>query len=130
MSAPPPPPFAPSEIRSILLEHRYLSPAAAVCEKWGITASCLRRWKREHRFAYLAGSLRELVIVALHSSARGVRDPAELVGFLDMQDHTVYSPAEIGAVLDALVAEGKAVKRGGAWRYDEARLARARPFIF
>jgi hypothetical protein len=120
------PDLSPSEIRSILLEQRYLAPVAAVCKKWGITASRLRTWKREH--GAVSGSLRELVIVALQSSTVG--DPAELVSFLDMQDHCIYTPAEIAAVLDGLVAEGKVLKRDGVWSYDQARLARERPFIF
>ena len=68
-----------------------------------------------------------LVIVALRACP--VRDPADLVAFLDMQDHAVYSPEEITRALDALVAEGKALREKGAWRYDEARLARER-FVF
>ena len=99
-----------------------------VCKKWGITVGTLRRWKREHRFEYLRGDLRELVLVALCSST--VRDPADLVSFLDMQDHTIHSPKEIGDTLDALVVEGKALKRDGVWSYDETRLARERPFLF
>jgi hypothetical protein len=52
------------------------------------------------------------------------------VPFLDHQDHAIYTPAEISGVLDALVKEGKAVQRDGAWRYNEAQLTRERPFIF
>jgi len=123
------PDFSSDEIRSILLEHRYLAGADAICAKWGITRSRLRAWKRDHGFEHLRAGLRELVIVALWSSP--VRDPAELVSFLDYQNHAVYSPEEIGRVLAALVAEGKAVRRAGAWHYDKKRLARApRPFVF
>lgn len=122
------PEFSDVEIRNILLEHRYLLPAEAICAKWGITRSRLRTWKREHRFEYLCGSLRELVIVALRSAS--VSDPAELVSFLDMQDHTLHAAKEIEDVLDALVVEGKVRHGDGAWHYDEGRLTRERPFVF
>jgi hypothetical protein len=120
--------FSDEEISSILLEHRYLASADAICEKWGIPRSRLRTWKREHRFEYLRAGLRELVIVALRAGP--VRDPAELVTFLDYQDHTIYTPAEIRGALEALVKEGKAVERDGGFHYDEGRLTRERPFIF
>ncbi len=121
--------FSDAEIRSILLEHRYLATADAICAKWGITRSRLREWKRDHGFAYVRGDLRELVIVALWSGP--AREPADVVSFLDWQDHAVYSPDEIRRVLDALVVEGRAVRRGGAWHYDKKRLARSRrPFVF
>ncbi len=123
----PQPEFTPEEIRKILLEHRYLMDMAAIVKKWGITMNRLRTWKKDPRFRTVSGSLRELVIVALRACP--VRDPADLVAFLDMQDHAVYTPEEIRAALDALVAEGKAEKHGGAWRYNEARLARER-FVF
>ena len=122
------PAFSHAEIRKILLEHRYLAPADATCAKWGITRSRLRAWKREHRFEYLRAGLRELLIVALRSGP--VRDPAELVSFLDMQDHTLYAAKEIADALDTLVVEGKALRGDGAWQYDEGRLERERPFVF
>ena|SRR5688572_30454751 len=119
--------FTNEEIKKILLEHRYLLDADALCKKWGITRNRLRTWKREHRFDGVRGGLRELVIVALRACP--VRDPADLVAFLDMQDHAVYTPEEIARVLDALVAEGIAERRKDSWRYDEKRLARER-FVF
>jgi hypothetical protein len=120
--------FSDEEIKNILLEHRYLERADAICQKWGISRDRLRTWKRDPRFAPLRAGLRELVIVALRAGP--VRDPAELVSFLDHQDHAIYTPAEITGVLDALEQEGKAARRDGAWHYDEARLGRGRPFIF
>lgn len=118
--------FSDEEIANILLEHRYLAGADAICQKWGITRDRLRTWKRDH--LCLRAGLRELVIVALRAGP--VRDPAELVSFLDYQDHAIYTPAEIKGALDALVNEGKAAWRDGAWSYDEARVERERPFIF
>jgi hypothetical protein len=118
------PAFTEDEIRRILLEHRYLLDADAITKKWGITRNRLRAWKKEHGFEYLRGGLRELVIVALRACP--VRDPADLVAFLDMVDHSVYSEEEITSALDGLVTEGIAEKKNGTWRYDEDRLARER----
>ena len=105
--------FSDEEIRSILLEHRYLASADEICQKWAISRATLRTWKRDHAFAYVRGGLRELLIVALSSAP--VRRPDELVEFLDAQDHTRYTPEEIARGLDALVVEGRALRRDDAW---------------
>jgi len=118
--------FTEAEIEKILLEHRYLLGADAVCKKWRITRGALRAWKAAHGSP--RAGLRELVIVALVGGPIG--DPAELVAWLDYQDHAVYSRREIGRVLAGLVKAGIAVKRADGYRYDRSHARRGRGFVF
>jgi hypothetical protein len=117
----------PAEIRKILLENRYLSTAAQVCAKWHITPYRLRQWKQQWNYAYLVGTLPEMVIVALH---QGAHDIAGIIAYLDYLDHARYTPAEIGEVLAQLEQEDFAINHNGAWHYDWRHSANDTSYIF
>lgn len=113
--------LADADIRRILLEHQLLFTEAQTCERWGLGASRLRKWKRERRPWRVNAGPREWVIVALwHAGERGVA-AAELIGWIDYHDHAVYSEAEIEAWLEGLVGEGIARRDGGTWMYARDR---------
>ncbi len=62
--------FTDDQIRKILLEQRYIYTADQLCAKWQITRYRLRQWRKQFRYAYLVGDVRELVIVGLHQGIR------------------------------------------------------------
>ncbi len=110
----------------MLLEHRYLSNADALCAKWEISRATLRAWKKVGRFEYLAANLRELVIAALATKERATL--ASLAAWADYQNHCPYTEAEIRVVVDGLVADGIAAwdandENGVRYAPSNARLA-------
>ena len=119
--------FTSDEIRKILLENRYFSTAAQVCAKWQVTPYRLRQWKRQWNYAYLVGTLHELVIAALHQGASTI---ADINACLDYWDRTVYAPEELSAVLRQLEIDGIAINNGGHWQYNPAHSRHDQSFIF
>lgn len=126
-SVPPNEAHSPAEIRKILLENRYFSTVTQVCAKWQVTPYRLRQWKQQWNYAYLVGTLRELVIAALHQGASTI---ADINACLDYWDRTVYAPEEIGVVLAGLEAEGIALHQAGRWRYNPVHSADDTSYIF
>lgn len=121
--------FSKQEIRRVLLEHRYLMKADELCAKWAISRGTLRDWKKIVRFDYLSGDLRELVIAALASG--GSATLARLAAWVDYQDHSPYSEAEIRVVVDGLVKDGIAAWVGeNVVRYAPSESRLAGRFVF
>lgn len=119
--------YTPADVRKILLELRYFYTAQQLSDKWHITPYRLRQWKRQWNYAYLTGTLRELVIVAVH---QGAQTSADVIAYLDYLDHAVYTADEISAVLAQLEAEELVVQRNGHWRYNQLHSANDTSFIF
>ena len=119
--------FTPDEIRRILLELRYIYTVRQICAKWHITPYRLRQWQHQWNYAYLSGSVRELIIAALH---QGAQTTADINAYLDYVDRTVYTPEEIEAVLKQLEIDGFAIRTGTGCRYNPAHSQNDQAFIF
>ncbi len=124
----PVPSFSASDIRRILLEHRYLLSADTLCAKWEITRTTLRAWKKSARFEYVRGDLREIVIAALAEGKPATLQ--SLAAWADYQDHSPYSESEIRAAVDGLVKEGVAAWEGESVRYAPSAARQATRFVF
>lgn len=119
--------FTTDDKRRILLELRFIYREAELCQKWNLSQAKLRQWKKEANYAYLSPNLREMVVLALHN---GTGDIAAMIQYLDYLDHTVYTEAEIEAVLHGLQHEGIAQAEGGRWLYNTAHSQNGTSFIF
>ncbi len=119
--------FSNDEIRKILLEQRYIYTADELCAKWQITRYRLCQWKKQFSYAYLAGDVRELVIVGLQ---HGRHDLPTLISFIDYLDHSTYSAKELTSILKRLQAEGVAIQKNGHWLYNPKHSHHDRSFIF
>lgn len=125
----PVPSYSAPDIRRILLEHRYLLSADALCAKWEISRTTLRAWKKSARFEYVRGDLREIVIAALAEGKAATLE--SLAAWADYQDHSPYAESEIRAVVDGLVKEGIAVwESETAARYAPSPARQASRFVF
>lgn len=119
--------YTEQDKRRILLELRYIYREAELCQKWNVTKYRLRQWKKEANYTYLAPTLRELVIMALHNGKGSI---AGMISYLDYLDHAVYSEPELLAVLRGLQVEGIALEAGGDWRYNPDHSRNDTSFIF
>ncbi len=120
--------FTADQIRKILLEQRYIYTADQLCAKWQITRYRLRQWKKQFKYEYLVGDVRELVIAGLH---QGLQDVPTLSSFIDYHDHAVYSAKELTSILKRLQAEGIAIRQNDRWLYNFKHLRQHdRSFIF
>jgi hypothetical protein len=119
--------YSEADQRRILLELRYLCTEAELCAKWKLTKAQLRRWKKAANYAYLSANFRELVILALHTGSETIPN---LISHLDYLDHTIYTEAEIHAMLEKLRVEGIAKEDGGKWHYDPIHSQNDTSFIF
>ncbi len=120
--------FTDDQIRKILLEHRYIYSADELCAKWQITRYRLRLWKKQFKYEYLVGDVRELVIVGLH---HGIHDLPTLMSFIDYLDHSAYSAKELTSILKRLQTDGIAIRKNDRWFYNSKHLRQHdRSFIF
>lgn len=119
--------YSIEEIRKILLEHRYIYTADELCEKWGITKHQLRKWKQEFRYTYFIGTVRDMLVVAVHSGATTIKD---IQNMLDYLNHCLYSEAEIIEMLEELQIQGIAINENGLWIYNQAHSKNDTSFIF
>jgi hypothetical protein len=119
--------FTDDQIRQILLEQRYITTADQLCAKWQITRYRLRHWKKQFKYEYVVGTVRELVIAGLH---QGLQDVPTLISFIDYHDHAVYSIEELTSILERLQAEGIAILKKGRWLYNRKHSHGDRSFIF
>lgn len=120
-------PFTDEEKRRILLELRYFYTEAELCRKWKLTRYQVKQWKKAANYAYLIGTLREMVIVALHNGASSI---AAIIGYVDYLNHAVYTEAEIEPILNGLRAEGIAQEQAGVWSYNRGYSKDDTSFIF
>ncbi|MCQ3930642.1 MAG: hypothetical protein DPW16_09285 [Chloroflexi bacterium] len=119
--------YTEEEKRRILLELRYFYTEAELCQKWNLTRYRVKQWKKAANYVYLIGTLREMVIVALHNEASSI--PA-IISHLDYLNHAVYTEAEIEPILNGLRAEGIAQEQAGVWSYNRAYSKDNTSFIF
>ncbi len=119
--------YTEEEKRRILLEARYLYTEAELCQKWNLTRYRVKQWKKAANYAYLIGTVREMVIVALHNGANSI--PA-IIGTVDYLNHAVYTEAEIETLLNGLREEGIAQEQAGVWSYNRAYSKDDTSFIF
>ncbi|GIK65635.1 MAG: hypothetical protein BroJett018_34290 [Chloroflexota bacterium] len=120
-------PYTEEEKRRILLELRYFYTEAELCQKWNLTRYRVKQWKKATNYAYLIGTLREMVIVALRNGASSI---AAIIGYVDYLNHAVYTEAEIEPILHGLREEGIAQEQAGVWSYNRAYSKDDTSFIF
>jgi transposase-like protein len=119
--------YSNEEIRKILLEHLYIYTADELCQKWGITKYQLRKWKQAFRYTYFIGTVRDMLVVAIHSGATSVKD---IQNMLDYLNHCLYSEAEIVEMLEQLQTQGIAINENGLWLYNQDYSNNDASFIF
>lgn len=119
--------YSAEEIRKILLEQLYIYTADELCKKWRISRYRLRKWKQAFNYQYFIGSVRDMLIVAIHSGATKIN---EIRDILDYLNHCLYSDAEIVEMLEELQAQGIAVDNNGQWLYNKAYSKDDTSFIF
>ncbi|MFN8374199.1 MAG: hypothetical protein U0694_15140 [Anaerolineae bacterium] len=119
--------YTEQEQQRILLELRYVYKEAELCQKWNISTSQLRKWKKAANYAYLIGTFRDMLIVALHN---GTHDIPGIIRYLDYLDHVVYTEKEIEDGLNALRSAGIARHEDGLWYYDLNHSHNDTRFIF
>ncbi|MBZ0319602.1 MAG: hypothetical protein K8L91_24540 [Anaerolineae bacterium] len=119
--------YTDEEKRRILLEVRYFYTEAELCQKWNLTRYRVKQWKKAANYTYLIGTLREMVIVALHNGASSI---SAIIGYVDYLNHAVYTEAEIEIILNGLRAEGIAQEQAGVWSYNRAYSKDDTSFIF
>ncbi len=109
------------QIDRILLEGQFVFTDAELCEKWGITAYRLRKWRKERPCRW---TLEDCLIAAIYQGEW--HEPASFVEYLDWRNHAVYTPDEIEEMFQNLLAAGDVETDGGRYRY----VQRAPPYIF
>jgi hypothetical protein len=119
--------YSTEEIRKILLEHRYIYTADELCEKWSITKYQLRKWKQTFHYTYFIGTVRDMLVVAVHSGATSIKD---MQNMLDYLNHCLYSEVEIVEMLKELQAQNIAINENGLWLYNQAYSKDDASFIF
>jgi hypothetical protein len=119
--------YSTEEIRKILLEHLYVYTADELCKKWSITKYQLCKWKQSFHYAYFIVTVRDMLVVAIHSGATSIKD---MQNMLDYLNHCLYSESEIVEMLEQLQTQGIAIHENGQWLYNKAYSKNDDSFIF
>ena len=113
------------QIHRILLEGHFLFSNAELCAKWGITQYRLRKWRSAARTARtFRWTLEDTLIASIYRG--GWHEPASFIEYLDWRNHARYSPDEIDAMFQNLLARGDVETNGTSYRY----VQRDPPYIF
>ena len=113
--------YIDDQIRRILLEGKFLHTNVELCEKWGISQYRLRKWRKSYGVPW---TFEDCLIAAIYRG--GWHEPADFVAYLDWRNHAIYSPAEIDAMFQRLLAAGDVEQDGTRYRY----VQREPPYIF
>ncbi len=114
--------YSDDRIHRILLELRFLHTVQQTCAKWEVSAYQLRKWKKQR--PGWRWTLEDLIIAAIHTG--GWHAPADLIGWLDYQNHAVYSASEVRELFDTLEARGEVRRDGERFQYVQLEA----PFVF